>query len=203
MASSGMGLLNACELSIKSLLFKEQYYRDTNQWQKLRNCYHPNPSETHIEITWFQGDVYGFLNGSQTMASGGTGTVHTICPIKVHLMGDEAVTGSTGSISIRFSYEGQRYDCISFTRVICRLQKVDGKWNLLTSEDTYDRDSMASVLSSAQVDFRILSGSRESYRSIAWLLGEKGPNVKQDLPGVDDPSSCDELMDRSFRWWHE
>ncbi|KAE8370740.1 hypothetical protein BDV27DRAFT_140330 [Aspergillus caelatus] len=173
------------ELSIKYLLFKERYNRDTNQWQKLRNSYHPNPSKTHIEITWFQGDVDGFVNGSQSMTSRGTGTVHTICPIEVHLMGDKAVTGSTGSISIPFSYEGQQYDCNSFTRFISRLQKVDGKWNLLMLEAIYDRDSIASVLPSAQVDCRIPLGSRESYKCSAWLLGQKGFNIKQDLPAVD------------------
>lgn len=40
------------ELQIKSLLVRERYYRDTCQWEKLRAAYHPDPSRTHIKITW-------------------------------------------------------------------------------------------------------------------------------------------------------
>jgi hypothetical protein len=40
------------EAQIKSLLVRERYYRDTCQWQKLRDCYHPDALKTHIEITW-------------------------------------------------------------------------------------------------------------------------------------------------------
>ncbi|KAJ5756889.1 uncharacterized protein N7511_007071 [Penicillium nucicola] len=201
MASANEKILD--ESSIKSLLFKERYYRDTDQWQKLRDCYHPDPSKTHIEITWFQGNVDGFVNGSRNMTTGGTGTVHTICPIEVHLNADKALTESTGSISIRFDYQGQQYDCLSFTRFISRLQKVDGQWKLLTLEAIYDRDSITSVLPSAHVDFGISPGSRASYKCIGWLLSQKGFKIKQDLPGVDDPSSCVKLMDGSFRWLNE
>jgi hypothetical protein len=40
------------ESEIKSLLVRERYYRDTNQWEKLRSSYHPDASKTHIDITW-------------------------------------------------------------------------------------------------------------------------------------------------------
>ncbi len=38
------------EFQITSLLKRERYYRDNRQWQKLRNCYHPDPSKTRIEV---------------------------------------------------------------------------------------------------------------------------------------------------------
>ena len=38
------------EFQITSLLKRERYYRDSRQWQKLRNCYHPDPSKTRIEV---------------------------------------------------------------------------------------------------------------------------------------------------------
>lgn len=40
------------EFEIKSLLLRERYYRDTQQWDKLRNCYHSEPSNTSIKISW-------------------------------------------------------------------------------------------------------------------------------------------------------
>ena len=38
------------EFQVTSLLKRERYYRDSRQWQKLRNCYHPDPSTTRIEV---------------------------------------------------------------------------------------------------------------------------------------------------------
>ena len=38
------------EFQITSLLKRERYCRDSRQWQKLRNCYHPDPSKTRIEV---------------------------------------------------------------------------------------------------------------------------------------------------------
>lgn len=41
------------EQQIKSLLVRERYYRDTAQWENLRNSYHPDVSKTAIKITWY------------------------------------------------------------------------------------------------------------------------------------------------------
>lgn len=41
------------EQQIKSLLVRERYYRDTAQWENLRNSYHPDVSKTGIKITWY------------------------------------------------------------------------------------------------------------------------------------------------------
>ena len=41
------------EAAIKSLVIRERYCRDSGQWQKLRDCYHPDASKTMIDITWY------------------------------------------------------------------------------------------------------------------------------------------------------
>ena len=40
------------ESEIRSLLYRERYYKDSCQWDKLRSCYHPDPSKTLIDISW-------------------------------------------------------------------------------------------------------------------------------------------------------
>lgn len=40
------------EMEIKSLIVRERYYRDTQQWAKLRQSYHSDASKTHIKISW-------------------------------------------------------------------------------------------------------------------------------------------------------
>lgn len=135
------------------------------------------------------------------MATGGTGAVHTICPVEVHINGNKALSESTGSINIRFPYMGQQFDLVSFTRFISRLEYVDGGWKLLTLEAIYDRDCITPTLpSSRPVDLPLPKEGRDSYKCVSWVLSQKGFKVKQDLPGVDDPPSCTRLMEESMKW---
>jgi hypothetical protein len=39
------------EMEIKSLLTRERFYRDSCQWKKLRESYHPDDSQTYINIS--------------------------------------------------------------------------------------------------------------------------------------------------------
>ena len=46
--------LTLVEAAIKSLVVRERYYRDSCQWQNLRDCYHPDASKTMVDITWYE-----------------------------------------------------------------------------------------------------------------------------------------------------
>ena len=74
----------------------------------------------------YQGDIDGFISGSKATVTGGNFAIHSISPVEVHLDGDKALTESTGSVPIRFSYKDHSYDCVSITRFISRLERVDG-----------------------------------------------------------------------------
>lgn len=135
------------------------------------------------------------------MTTGGTGAVHTICPVEVHVNGNKALTESTGSISIRFSFNGVEYDCVSLTRFISRLEYVDSEWKLLTLEAIYDRDYISPTTPVSEfAELPLPKEGRASYKCISWLLSLKGFKVKQDLPGVDDAASCTKLMKESLAW---
>ena len=56
------------ELEIKSLLCRERYYRDTAQWQKLRDCYHPDAGRTRVEISWYDPPLHSSNNILPTVA---------------------------------------------------------------------------------------------------------------------------------------
>lgn len=40
------------ETEIRITLIRERFYRDSSQWTKMRECYHPNPLVTLIDISW-------------------------------------------------------------------------------------------------------------------------------------------------------
>lgn len=134
------------------------------------------------------------------MATSGTGALHTICPVEVHFHGEKAISESTGSISVRFQHEGVLLDCVSYTRFISRLEFVGNEWKLLTLDAIYDRDLITPVVPQKAVEFHFPDNARESYRCISWVLAQKGFSIKQDLPGVDNPASCTQLMETNLQW---
>lgn len=40
------------ELNIKSLLVRERFYRDSAQWEKLRQSWHSDATATSLKISW-------------------------------------------------------------------------------------------------------------------------------------------------------
>ena len=38
------------QFQITTVLKNERYFRDCRQWQKLRNCYHPEAAKTRIQV---------------------------------------------------------------------------------------------------------------------------------------------------------
>ncbi|KAK5046467.1 hypothetical protein LTR84_008270 [Exophiala bonariae] len=189
------------DLEIKSLLIRERYYRDTCQWDKLRSCYHPDASKTFIDISWFTGDIDGFVTGSRAMSQGGVGAIHTINPVEVTIHGNKALSESTGNIQIRTQHEGQEYDLVSWTRFISRLARTPHGWKLLTLDVIYDRDTLTSVVPTQGSVIKLNDlGRRKSYRCVSWVLSERGFQIKQSLPGTDWPESITNLMNSANHW---
>lgn len=136
------------------------------------------------------------------MSKGATNSMHTICPVEVYIDSDKALSESTGSIVMRFSYLGGDFECVSHARFISRLERVNGSWKLLSLETIYDRDSIVPVVPAAQpviipVDEK---GGRKSYKCLTWILAQGGFQVRQDIPGTDIPDSVTALMSRNFAW---
>jgi hypothetical protein len=150
----------------------------------------------------FEGDIEGFVNGSKAMASGGTQAVHIIIPVEIDINGNKALAQSTGNIQIRFQYDGNDYDCTSYTTFVSRLEKVDEEWKILTLDCIYDRDTLTAPIPVEKpvrlpVDQFVC---RRSYKCIGWVLSLRGYNINQNLPGKDDPASVIHFMAENVAW---
>ncbi|KAL3442488.1 hypothetical protein BJX65DRAFT_299000 [Aspergillus insuetus] len=198
------------EVAIKALVTKERYYRDSAQFDALRECYHPDASQTCIDITWYQGDVDGFVAGSREMAArGGGSTIHTITPVDVRINGGKAFCVSVGSIISRFSSGGVDYDLVSHCRFLSRLQKEGDSgnrgWMMLSMEVIYIHDGIIPAIP-ADIDVQFQAAvdagttTRESYKYLALVLLQRGYRVKDSLPGVDDPQRLEAVMQKNLSW---
>ncbi|KAH8800241.1 hypothetical protein F5884DRAFT_904931 [Xylogone sp. PMI_703] len=79
--------LSECE--IRLLLIRERYYRDSGQWDKLRDVYHPDNSKTRIDISWYVGHVDNFIQGSMKQASKGLIVIRSINPSEIIIRGQK------------------------------------------------------------------------------------------------------------------
>ena len=135
------------------------------------------------------------------MTKGGAVAAHSICPVEIIRNRDKAVTESTGSISIRFTYQDLEFDCISYTRFMSRLECVEGEWRLLTLEAVYDKDTITPVTpGKSQISLPLGDSARQSYKCIAWVLGLKGFEIGQTLPGTDMEGSEANLREGNLSW---
>lgn len=150
----------------------------------------------------YNGDIEGFVSGSQAMIKGGTKALHTITPVEIHVVGEKAFSESVGSIQIRLRLDDKEYDCVSNGRFISRLQKTDDGWKLLSLVVIYDRDSLVPTMPSvSSLDFTFdFAKLRESYKSLSWVMSQKGFQVDQTLPGTDNLDSVTELMNEGHAW---
>lgn len=190
---------------IKDLVIRERYYRDTCQWDKLRGCYHPDNRETKIDISWYHGDVDGFIDGSKAMASQGSHALHTITPVEIEIEGKRAVSTSVGSITARFSIGENEFELISTCRFVSRLKDIDNtdqvNWKMLTMECIYVHDAVTPIVPSEIRDNVSLQDStRKSYRYLSLLLKQKGRTVNNHLAGIDDPQSVQSILERNNNW---
>ncbi|OQU94479.1 SnoaL-like domain-containing protein [Cladophialophora immunda] len=192
------------EAQIRSLVIRERFYRDACQWKKLRECYHPDASQTLVDISWYHGDADGFVRRSEEMAKAGTSSLHTIQPAEITLNGDKAFSQSVGTISTRMQRDSKEYELISRCRMLSKLRLVGQRWYMLSMEVIYLQDSIVPVIPesfTSDADFaRAISGKRKSYQLLAWVLEEHGLTINNKLPGSDDRESVEKVLGTNEAW---
>ena len=161
---------------------------------------------TMLKPSRFSGDVNAFLEGSKHMASSGTYSAHTFSPVEVQFNESrtKGIAFSTGSVTIRLTYEEVEYDVVSWVRFVSKVQKLENVgWRLLSLEAIYDRDSLVPtkpIAGSSQPPVIETASSRASYKYLTWALTLRGYNIAQDLPGTDDKKSMKKCLDAANKW---
>ncbi len=150
--------------------------------------------------TRYDGEIDGFVAASEKLHSKSVSIVHQIIPTEIDVRGTKALAESWCIIDTRIDRDGPEYDMKTYLRFFNQCEKVEGKWKLLTLEPIYVRDIITPVPPAPVLDFGDLSGFRKSYRFTAWMVGQRGLTIHDDLPGEDDPESMREVTDRNRAW---
>jgi hypothetical protein len=193
-------VLDAADISaVTQLILTERESRDLGQWDRMRNCFHP---DSLVRISWFTGTGYDFVTASIEMAQRKVLAKHRLGPVLVRLAAERAVASLSGIVDIPITLEGVEAQLSSHVRFLYRAERRAARWRIFGFDAIYLRDELTpSILGqSLPVTPADVSGFRRSYRMLSYVLTRQGYRVNPDLAGEDRPESAAALMAELYRW---
>jgi hypothetical protein len=97
---------------------------------------------------------------------------------------------------------GVEADLVVYGRFLYRMEQRGGSWRISRMDFIYQRDTLAPAIPGTQipVDPGVLAGLRRPYRMGAYVFGQRGYTINQELPGDDRPCQVAALYQDAFTW---
>ena len=184
---------------ITQLILRERTSRDLGDWERMRDCFHP---DSIVRISWFNGSGPDFVKGSIDMAKRGMLAKHRLGPILVELAGDRAVASLSGIIDIPQVINGVDLVLSAYGRFLYRVERRDHVWRIYGFDCIYQRDELTPAIlgKSVTIDPEQVKDYRPSYRNLCYCLSLTGYTPNLDLPGEDKPETAQRLMAEINTW---
>lgn len=191
----------SCEdiVFVQQLVCREREARDREWWEEMRSTY---AEDSFVNLSWYQGNGDGFVDGSIAMARKGASSKHKLGPVVVRVKGERAVATLSATIESRTNINGVEADLSSDTRLIYKARKRSQKWEIVGLECLYESDKLSPTLPGQQIviDSEELKKYRSSYRYLSLVLERKGFPVNTELVGDDRPGGVKRVYDETFAW---
>jgi hypothetical protein len=207
-------------VAITQLVVRERESRDCGFWNRMRDCFHP---DSEVNISWFRGNGYDFVEGSKDMAARGMRAKHRLGPVLVtlgkepqahgkepqaHGKGPQAPTGQralaslSGIIDIPETLDGKDFTLSAHCMMYYRVEKRAGTWRLASFEVVYRRDEFVPAIlgQTANVPVALLASYRPAYRNLCYSLRLKGYTPNNALAGEDRPDTVRDLLESMYSW---
>ncbi|MEU3294371.1 nuclear transport factor 2 family protein [Streptomyces longwoodensis] len=184
---------------ITQVILKERQGRDRGWFEQEESCFHPH---SRVRITWFDGSGAEFVELSRASFAEGIRPSHQLSPPVVHTAADRAVAEVPAEISVVQNFGGVDAYVISHTRLLYRLERIDGTWKISSLDCVYDRDTLVPVVygTSPKLDTEVLTRFRRPFMYLAYHLHDIGKSLRDDLYGSDRPEQVNELYQAAFDW---
>ena len=183
---------------ISQLIHFERHWRDTGQWDKMRDAYHP---ESRVRIPWFQGNGIDFVEASKKLYHA-VPSKHRLSPTLVRVHGNRALAETSTMIEARGRLSEIEVDMTTSCRLLNKVRRDDGVWRLASLDAIYEKDTIALVnpSDSLTIDSKLLQTYRPSYRFLCFALQGLGRSVDQTLAGEDRPDLVAALYADAEAW---
>lgn len=184
--------------NIIELVQFERFCRDNSLWDEMKKTYSDHAS---IDISWYTGNADKFVDESAKMTSTSR-AAHRIYNTQVWMNGDRAIAIMQATILAEQDIQGIKFNLNSDAKIVYEVQKINGEWLINFMTCVYEADSLIPVVPTTDValDPADLKQYRSSYACLAYVLNQKGYQVGQDLPGVDQPEMVTALYTKMDAW---
>ncbi|MFK4122440.1 nuclear transport factor 2 family protein [Streptomyces longwoodensis] len=146
-------------------------HRDLGEWDRLKELFHP---DGRIEITWFEGRAYDFVDASARMGASAFRTKHLITSPVVTFSADGTRAVSETNAVIIGENVDLRLGCNGHNRFIDRLEKRDGVWRISDRKSVYDFGTFAFPAGIVDIDAETVARFPREYAALAYLLEASG-----------------------------
>ena len=190
--------------NIEKLIQYERYCRDNEMFNEMEKCY---AEDSHVKITWFDGNGREFVRRSAKMAEGKETDPyfmpkHKIYNTFVWLNGDKAIAECQCMMFNYHDIDGAVYNREGFARLLYRVEKENGIWQVKSMDCIYERDFMVPVVPGQGKEFteEDFSKYRKSYKCISWIFEHQGMPCSDDEAGDDKPETVKKLYEEAGKW---
>lgn len=147
-------------------------YRDIGNWQAVKNLFHP---EGEIELSWYEGGIDGFIEGSKKLATSEVISKHFIGIPMMTIRGNKAVTETNAMVmndntSLGFGSNIQ-------VRFIDMVEKRNGEWKILKRQVVYDMGTFSFPRGAVPIDTAVLDKFPRAYAPMAYGIGKTGVTI--------------------------
>ncbi|MBL4801944.1 MAG: nuclear transport factor 2 family protein [Emcibacter sp.] len=185
--------------AVTQVVLRERQARDRGWWGQMMLSYWP---DSHVALSWYNGDGPGFVRGSKVLYDRGSRPVHRMFAPIVDIKDNRAHVEIHTMVWADTKVNGKLARMNAFMRLNYKLSKRENEWRILSFKVIYEyteiRPSIPGEIVSIPAEE--LKKHRRSYDVLSWDLTQKGINVSQDQLGEDQPETV-KVFYRGIKAW--
>lgn len=186
------------EMQIRKAIDEWAIYRDTGDWQKFLNLWHP---KGWMRATWFDGSVQDFVEQSKQSFGRGALAHHVLGGTAVTIAGDRALATTRMTLHLRVPIDGIVCDISCLGLFVDFLIAQSGQWVFALRQPVYEKDQLIPCTpgQAPDLDRQLLASLPEGYRHLAYAQTQAGMTVDTGLPGTSGVEA-ERLKLKSTSW---
>ena len=189
----------ADRVAITDVIMRERWSRETHNPDVATSCFSPGAL---VEVSWFKGTAAHFIESGKRPPPLDTVNFDSMCPPVIWVRKDRAIAETSCAVHTALKLDGCEVLNISYTRLLWRVERLNGQWLIAGLRAIYIRDTLQTSGPNLElkIDEKKLASFRISYRYLSYVLTANGRPVRDDLPGMDRPEIVDALRAAERQW---
>ena len=186
------------KLAIAEVVQNWALWRDTGDWDNLRQAFHADGTMT---ATWFSGTADDFIAGAKAGWNRASRSAHFIGGSAIRVNGPKAIAETRIILQVRDMLDDVEVDVTCYGRFYDRFVKERGTWTILRRGVIYEKDRLDPVSPGAAIrlDEAVLRRFPEGYRHVAYVQTKRGLQVATDRPTPRSPA-LEQLYREADAW---